>query len=320
MIKSDMPLSILCGKLITGPPNVNSMLDVVYNAQFMARFTQMVTMYLPGHAKEINKGPSADRMEAFGRLFSEEYFPLSDGGLSNMDLEYFLDHMPAEQMGIGYEEYHDFASFRDGWSMMLTMAGSPWEDPEDTEDPRCHIGRLSGMPTDQGRGAIMDWASNLLPKELVVKIPHAGWDVGELQLMLDGTSHAAVAQCAAWLNHETGYYQLDTDMEDEEGLVWSKDTVRQLKGEWPKVKELMEAVAKYSEWLEEDTKPNTTNRYAHFAEMVRFVLGRTHLLVTKNQTRLPLDEKAQVVGRRLYEVLAEEVSAQQVPVRLVVNL
>lgn len=272
------PLVILSRLLITGPPSLSHLFDLLENSEVVADFHELVREYLPEHEAFIMSQDNEGRIREFSHYFEQQYFPLSDNLLmEDYSLGEFLSQIPVDLMGFNYEDYHQFADFRDGYTLMLALVESPYADDG-----------------EGGRVPILERVGELVGKRLVELIPEEGWSTEDLHRMLDGSDFEGVTAFADWVHSETGFWQLDATYTEYEGESWDRNIVNNLTVQRPQVIEHQDKIQRMTEWLEEDI-------YNRFQELLSHMLDREEIIIPKEQLPFPLDESGQVVGK---EVLA----------------
>ncbi len=270
------PLSILARVLVTGPPSLSHLVDLLENSDVVASFHDLVREYLPEHEDFIMAQDTEGRIREFAYYFGRQYFPLSDNlEMNDYTLGDFLQQIPVDLMGFSYEDYHGFNDFRDGYTLMLALVASPYDDDK-----------------QGGRVAILEKVGELVGRDLVDLIPAEGWSTEDLHRMLDKTDYEGVAAFADWVNAETGCWQLDATHENYEGEQWRRDIVDGLTIQWPQVVSIQDKIQNIALWLEEDI-------HYRFRELLAFMLDRKDIIIPKEQLPFPLDENGQVIVKEV---------------------
>ncbi len=265
------PLAILARLLITGPPSLSHLVDLMENSEVVADFHELVSEYLPEHEAFIMSQDTEGRIREFAYYFGQQYFPLSDNLLmEEYTLGDLLREIPVELMGFNYEDYHAFNDFRDGYILLLALVESPYADDG-----------------EGGRIPILERVRELVGKGLAELIPPEGWSTEDLHRMLDDSDFAGAADFGDWVTANTGCWVLDATYDDYEGELWAHHIVDQLTVQWPHVVELQDRIHNMSDWLEEDI-------YYRFQELLAHMLDRKELIIPKEQLSFPLDENGQV--------------------------
>jgi hypothetical protein len=268
------PLANLAYILVTGPPRLTAIIDLLENSQSIAEFLELVKEYVPEYEAEIMGAD--DRVREFAYYFGRRYFPLSDEiNIPEYSIDDFIRQIPVELMGFSYDDYHGFADFRPGYVLLLSLVESPYADDD-----------------DGSRVPILEEVGNLAGKSVLELIPEQGWSVEELHRMLDGSPYEGVAAFADWVNASTGCWQLDCSYVDYEGESWSHDVVDVLTEQWPKVVNIQDKIQKMAEWLEEDERHN-------FEELLARILNRKDFIIPREQLAFPLDENGQVIRKEV---------------------
>ena len=265
------PLAILASKLITGPPSLSKLIDLLENSDSIAYFLEMVREYLPAHEAEIMSGTDdLSRIRSFVRYFDEQYFPLQDveGYYEDYEFSDFLSHIPVDLMGFSYDDYEEFNSFRDGFVLLLSIAESPYEDNQ--------------------RIALIERVKELVGKQMVEMIPPDGWSLDEIHRRLDGSKYEGCAAFADWIHSCTGCWQLDANYEDYVPEGWSREIIDGLTEQRAEVIDLQEKMQRMYEWLEEDI-------YHHFEELLARMNDTEYIPVPREQIPFPLDDNGQVI-------------------------
>jgi len=270
------PLSILAGLLITGPPSINHLINLLENSESITEFLELVRDYVPEYENEIMGADLDDRIIVFQHYFEQRYFPLSDNlELREYEIGDFVREIPVDLMGFSYDDYHEFNDYRSGYVLILSLVESPYIDD-----------------VEGGRVPILEEAANLVGKHILELIPREGWPLEDLHKMLDKTEYSGVATFADWIHANTGCWVLDATYEEYSGEPWHRDTVEVLTEQWPKVVSIQKKIQETIAWLEEDTRNN-------FTELLACILNRKDLIVPKEQLALPLDENAQVIRKEV---------------------
>lgn len=266
------PLANLARLLVTGPPSLSQLIDLLQNSDVIASFRELVREFLPEHEAFIMSQDDEGRIREFVHYFGQRYFPLSDSLLmEEYELSDLLRQIPVDLMGFSYEDYHQFNDFRAGFVLMLALVESPYVDDG-----------------EGGRVPILERVRELVGKTLAELIPHEGWTLDELHRMLDGSDFAGVTHFADWVHSNTGCWQLDATYDEYEGEYWNQHIVDQLTIQWPQVIDIQNEMQAMSEWLEEDT-------YHNFNELLAYMLGRKDFVIPKEQLPFPLDGNGQII-------------------------
>ena len=204
-------------------------------------------------------------MERFARLFGERHFPLyapffefwTEEEGEQPPWTWLRQGIPFELMGFGYDGLHEmWVGYREGLSALVLLAKLPgpiYEEPD-------------GL-----RVAWLESAAARIPQEILERIPLGGIPLDDLTEALKGTGFEGAALAASWVFAETGNFFLDASYDDGsyDGFSdpWEDEIIDAGTEEWRKATTLMDAVAQFADWLEEDLP-------GRFAEMLVFVLGR----------------------------------------------
>lgn len=262
------PLSILARKLITGPPSLVRIIDLIENSESIADFLELIREYIPTHEAEIMAAvDDADRVRGFCRYFENQYFPLEEAMWETGEFEIaeFVHHIPVELMGFTEEDYHEFNSYRDGFILLLAVVESPF------------------MDGDPARVAVLEGVKELVGKYLAGLIPPNGWSGETLHLMLDGTEYEGCATFADWVHGSTGCWQLDSNYMDYGPEEWNREIVDGLTEQRTRVIDLQEKMQAMYIWLEEDIHHN-------FGRLLAAILDDDEVFpqIPKEQLELPL--------------------------------
>ncbi len=270
------PLATLSRLLITGPPLLSDLVDLLENSDVVADFHNLVREFLPEHEAFIMSQDNDGRIREFAHYFARQYFPLSDSlMMDEFTLGDFLREIPVDLMGFGYDDYHQFNDFRTGYILMLALVESPFAYIEGDD-----------------RVPILVQAGELVGKGLVELIPQGGWSTEDLRQMLGKSDLSGVADFADWLHADTGCWQLDASFENYEGEVWSRHVVDQLTIQWPRVNDIQDNIGRVSEWLEEDP-------CSRFKELLNLLLDKRVAIIPKEQLPFPLDETGQFIEKEV---------------------
>uniref|UniRef100_A0A6M3KP71 Uncharacterized protein n=2 Tax=viral metagenome TaxID=1070528 RepID=A0A6M3KP71_9ZZZZ len=253
-----LPLQVMEERLVTGPPLLGVIWDMLDPDEAIEEFIELVRTYLPEHEREILNGDRGHKLSTFVRLFSEKYFPLSinEDWFFNLEQgEYGLGDfcyiLPVELMGFSDMLYEELAGCDNGQAMMTALIECPYER-----------GRRGNERTP-----FLEEAAKVAGKELVSKIPEHGWTPAQLHALVDNTRYAGLADWADWLRGETGSCQLNASYDWYEMESWSEGLVQQLTEEYPELLRVQESVNNMVAWL---------NRMPaeHFSELLEFLLAR----------------------------------------------
>ena len=273
------PLAILAYKLITGPPSLIRLIDLLENSDSVAYFLELVKNYLPRHEVEIMaQTDDSGRIERFCHYFGNQYFPLQDVGgyYDDFTISDFAHDIPVELMGFSWDDYEEFNQFRDGFILLLSLVETPYDENE--------------------RVPLLERVKELAGKGLMELIPHEGWTLEHIHRMFDGSEYEGVSAFADWIHSSTGCWQLDANYQDYAPEDWSLAVVDGLTEQWPTVVDLQDKMHKMFEWLEEDL-------YHNFDKLLAMMRGVEYETIPKEQIPFPLDEEGQVIRK---EVIAVE--------------
>lgn len=261
------PLSDIARRLLTGPPSLANLADLLQNSDIVAEFRELVRTYVPEHEADIMSQEDEARIREFARWFGQRYFPLSDEiNLDDFTFGDLLRVIPVDLMGFSYEDYHMFQDFRPGFVLLLSLVGIPWGDDD-----------------EGGRVPLLEEVQQLVGGQLVELIPTEGWEPADLHRTLDGTKYAGAALFADWVYGNTGFWQLDATYDGYEGEPWDPEAVEILTRQWPRVVDIQNKIAAMYNMLEEDT-------YYHFKNILYAITDRKDLIIPKEQLALPLFE------------------------------
>ncbi len=263
------PLSVLARILMTGPPSLLHLIDMLEDSHVLAEFHDLVRRYLPEQEANIMAQDNERRVVLFDHFFSQKYFPLSDNLTSECTLGELTCGIPVDLLGFSEEDYHLYTDFRPGYVLMLSVVQCPYEyDDEDN-------------PNQGMRVPVLESAIELVGKGLVDLIPPNGWEPQDFHRMLDGTEMEAMAHFADWVHAQTGCAILDTtpsELETGEGNIhW--DCADDLTEQWPNVVDIQDKIRTLSIWLEEDL-------HDRFRQLLAVMLDRKDMVVPKEQLLL----------------------------------
>ncbi len=262
------PLSVLARRLLTGPPSLSHLMDILQDSRVLAEFHELVTQYLPERETEIIHQDNDRRIELFAHYFGQKYFPLSDNlTLADCTLGELVEGIPVDFMGFSEESYHCFTDFRDGDILMLSLVQCPYDDEEENNQ---------GM-----RVPVLEKAIELVGKGLVDLIPAAGFMPEDMHRMLDGTELEAAAHFADWVHACTECIILDVtpSQVEQQGEPVSWEEAESLAEQWPEAVDIQDKIRTLSIWLEEDI-------HDRFRQLLATMLGRPQLVVPKEQLML----------------------------------
>lgn len=264
------PLSDLARRLITGPPSLAYILDLLENSEVIAAFMELVSEYLPDHDDEIRAADVDDRIRLFTHHFEQRYFPLRDADcLDEYALEDFLREIPVDLQGFSYDDYHEFSDFRTGYILLFSLIESPYYGDD-----------------DGGRVPIIAHVSDLFGRDIAGLIPAEGWTSEQLHKATDGTEFDGVGLFADWVHSQTGCWILDANYNDYAGEPWDPRTVSTLTEQWPEVCEINDKHAHIVNFIEENPKKR-------FLQLLNILLdiNTTEFIVPEEQLPLPLFER-----------------------------
>ena len=98
-------LSVLVGKLRTGPPLLSELLSQFTGVEVMSGFLELIMRYLPEHEVDILTEHGNARLYRFCQLFGRRYFALPPYS-HDQSIEDFVRAMPVLLLGMSYTAYH----------------------------------------------------------------------------------------------------------------------------------------------------------------------------------------------------------------------
>jgi len=265
------PLAILASKLVTGPPSLVRLIDLLADSDSVAYFLEIVREYLPRHEAEIMSGlDDMSRIQRFCSRFTTQYFPLmdTDNNFDDFTLADFTHHIPVDLLGFSSSDYESFNTFRDGFILLLSLIESPYDPGE--------------------RVPILERVKELVGKSLVESIPPEGWSLEDIHRMLEDSKYEGCAAFADWVHGSTDCMQMNANYEDYGPESWSREIVDGLTEQWPMVQDLQGKMDHMCSWLEEDI-------YHNFEELLARMNDTEYIPVPKEQIALPLDDDGQVI-------------------------
>ena len=268
------PLANLARLLVTGPPSIAYLVELVENSEVVSAFMELVCQYLPDHEEEIRAVDIDDRIRVFSHYFGSRYFPLSDQVVDEFTLEDFMRQIPVELMGFTYDDFHGFMDFRTGYILLLSLVESPFAEE----------GGGSRVP-------IIAHVGDLLGSDIAGQIPADGWTPDQLHKLTDETTFEGVGNFADWIHSQTDCWMLDANYYEYEGETWHPDIVSGLAEQWPRVQEIQDKYHRVAEFIEENPKK-------HFLELLNILLdvNMNEFVVPDEQLPFPLDNNAQVIS------------------------
>ena len=272
------PLASLAAKLIVGPPALIRLIDIIEASDSVAEFLSLVRELLPDHEVDIMAAASDSyRIERFCHYFGNQYFPLDDQEAMWEDFTIgdFLHNIPVPLMGFSCNDYEEFNSFRDGFTLLLSMVEGPTID-------------------DDERLPILEEVKRLVGKDLVELIPPKGWSLEDIHRMFEDSQYGGVCAFADWIHQSTGCMQLDANYTEYGPCGWSTELVNDLTDQWPTVVDLQDKMQNMYVWLEEDM-------YHNFRKLLRVMLGLEDDSPPKEQMAFPLDDEGQVIRKEAIE-------------------
>jgi hypothetical protein len=275
------PLAIIARKLRSGPPLLAYIIELLESRDSMVAFREMVGEYLAEYEHVIMGEELTRRAGLFCQLFNKKFFPLDDDALSGeITIGGLVSCIPWQPLGFSYDSYHNFASFRPGYVLLLSLVECPWdEDPygEDEEEEQ------DGMPG--ARVPILEAVGGLVGEGLVRLIPKNGWPAEKLHEMTDDTEFAGIGEFSDWVSNNTGQMHLDTLGESlgmGNSIDWSPEEVDSLTDDWRQSREILDKIHQVALLLEEDSEIT-------FRRLMALMLENQNLIVPKEQLPLPLD-------------------------------
>jgi len=248
-----MPLIILAERLIIGPPSIGMLIDLLVQSEYVQAFLGLVREYLPENEREIMQRDYYDRATAFIRLFSERYFPIAESPFGEEEeLETLVGYIPVQLDGMSYDDYHEFDSWREEVTLLLSLVCYPY---------------IIGDDADKGaKVPILEEVAHLVGKEIAEKIPPKGWEPEQLHKWLDGTRFEGVADFADWVCSCTGTWVLDCTYDGWAPEAWERSVVDELTAQWARVQEITGKMNSLYDWL--------ADNQANFDELLEFILRK----------------------------------------------
>ena len=236
------------------PPSLTVLIASLSKLDDYKEFLRIVKEFLPERETEIlSETTPANQIARFASYFEDRYFPLWEY-YQNEEAEGYdeiVRGIPVIIRGLSYSDYDEVASsWRSGAQLMTYLVESPYEEG--------------------ARIAIGEACKEIVPVELLQKVPEKGFSMKELHQLLDGTPHAALGIWADIWFQNTGNPFLDIDEEMfgySELPEWDRENVEGLTNDWQQADRLDQGVAKMRDWLEE--KPAE-----RFGELLDFILKR----------------------------------------------
>ena len=234
-------------------PSLHSLIAHLAEAEDLEKFLSLVKEFLPEREADILSQPTpAEQIAAFASYFEDRYFPLREElKLGDEDFEYAdLIRFPVILMGISYEEYHEIPStYRPGTQLMTFLVANPYEEED--------------------RSALAEACLEHVPRELLERVPEAGFTPGELRPPQD-TEYKGLSLWANVIWHSTGNPFLDFSWEDD-GYIdwpdWTKEEVEEATRFWQEAETIYEEINRLAEWLEVDPP-------ARFEELLKAIEER----------------------------------------------
>lgn len=265
------PLSVIARKLmaISGIPSLAALVDILQSPEGLPMFKELIREFLPEHEAEIMGEYGDQRIPKFVRFFNERYFQLADIDYEELGLYDFVTELPVDLLGFGYESYHSFSDFREGYILMLSLVMSPYDDAMYSDD----MG---------GRVPILSAVGKLVGEDILPMLPKAGWSTKELEEKLEDPLYEGVIAFSKWVNIETDSCQLNADLDGFQLEPWSTRLVEQLTEEAPVIIKHFDDCNRIAGWLEEDLPRN-------FRIILRLMLPDEHIeIVPKEQMPLAI--------------------------------
>ncbi len=251
------PVEILAEKLLAvAPPSIPTLVAVLTEQEDFADFRELVRTFIPEHEGDIlrEKTPQA-QIASFATHFEDQYFPIGGKFIEFENYSELLQRIPCEIRGISYEDYDQIGQYWDPpYVLMAYMVKSPYDEEGE-------------------RIGLAESCMEIVPKELVERVPAKGLPPTIIHTLLDGTRFEGLAIMADYIHQNTGNFFLDTDDEmfySGEGPEWTMEEVKAATQDWLEADALDAKINKLGEWLKEDLA-------GHFKELLDFIdeRGRT---------------------------------------------
>ena len=232
------PLAVLATRLRgAGPPSLSHLVQLLSGLEDFEDFLELVRQYLPEcEADILLKRTVEGQIQLFTNRFSDRYFPVHDGYWMEYGYESLTGTLPLILQGIDWDDYHEVASgegWRPGYQLLFVLAKNPWED-------------------DGARVPLLEACAEIVPRDLVQRIPAGGYAPDALRQLLEGTEFEGAAAAADWLHSNTGTLFLDWPSDAEHDVQWTPENIRELTEEWQRAKVIADRVHALAEWLEVD--------------------------------------------------------------------
>jgi hypothetical protein len=252
------PVEILAEKLLSfAPPSIATLVAALTEQDDFAEFRQLVRTFTPEYERDIlhERTPTA-QMACFATHFGDRYFPIGGMYAEWETYREFLFRIPCQIRGLSYEDYD---TIPDQWKPSYILMAYLVESVRDEEDQRVGLAE-----------ACMD----IVPRELVDRVPANGLSQELAHKLLDGTRFEGLAVMADYIQNDTGNFFMDTDEEmfySTGGPDWTKEEVEAAKKEWLEADALDARMDKLAGWLEEDME-------SHFKELLDFIDERRGII------------------------------------------
>lgn len=241
-----------------GPPSISELASAIGYGEGFSDFQKLITDFLPGRAREILSLPGEERrVWAFCELFSERYFPIYEvDSYANL-----AAYIPIRFHGVPEDDFHNPTDWNPGFLLMAVLGETPF-------------------PEEGFRSVWMDVAAQLVPREMLERLPPRGYPHEHLHEVLDGTRFQGAVTVAEILDHSTGCPLLDySDADFGDGPQWDREEVDGGTEMWQECRQILEPVDKLEKWLEEDLP-------AHFEQLLNFLERKQE--VAREQLKLPI--------------------------------
>ncbi len=246
-------MQVLAERLLVGPPSLEVILGRLDQSEAMIEFRRIVREFLPDKEAEILSKPRVDQVDTFTGLFEQRYFPLHDIAMGeDEDFECLVAGIPVIRMGMSWDDYHEFAGFRPGIQLLLSVVECPFENYG------CSIGRTGRTTVGSTRVPLLEGVAGMVGEKLMQRIPKEGWSSKELHRRLDNNARfKGAALYADWVEGGTDTVFLDTSYEIEViDADWTREVVDELTEQWRRAAAIDEQVMELVKFLEDNPAEN----------------------------------------------------------------
>lgn len=254
------------------PPKLSLLIVHLDSVDDIKDFVSIVEEYLPESAQEIiTAGSPSAQVGLFFNRFGSRYFPLDEVYLEWAEREAecyqaVTSGIPVQNLSFDIDnDYHEIPAYYGNATILMTLLiESPYVD------------------SDDDRVALAESAAEIVPVELVQRVPDNGFSREKLNEWLKDTPYQAVATWANRMAWDTGNFFFDMETLRRGcgyGHIplpeWDHEVIADLVSQWQEVDRLMDEFVRFRDWLEEAPAER-------FKEVLDFILGKERIDAREN--------------------------------------